>query len=90
MNFRALLDWLETELPAFFEGRVLPVDAAVADRWGHLLAQAKRPLRSRNSELTAIDSLLVATAAHHGMSFVTRNVMDVKGLSVQLINPWET
>lgn len=89
MNFRALLEWLETELPVFFEGRVLPVDAAVADRWGHLLAQAKRPLRSRSSELTAIDGLLVATAAHHGMSFVTRNVMDVKGLSVQLINPWE-
>jgi toxin FitB len=68
----ALLDWLETELPAFFEGRVLPVDAAVADR-----------------PLPAIDSLLVATAAHHGMTFVTRNVMDMKGLSVQLVNPWE-
>ena len=78
----ALLDWLETELPAFFEGRVLPVDVAVADRWGRLAAQAKRPV-------PAIDSLLVATAAHHGMTFVTRNVVDVKGLSVQLINPWD-
>jgi len=78
----ALLDWLETELPAFFEGRVLPVDVAVADRWGRLAAQAKRPV-------PAIDSLLVATAAHHGMTCVTRNVVDVKGLSVQLINPWD-
>ena len=33
-----LLDWLETELPAFFSGRILPVDAAVADRWGRLVA----------------------------------------------------
>ena len=77
-----LLDWLETELPAFFEGRVLPVDAAVADKWGRLQAAAKRPL-------PAVDSLLAATAAHHGFTFVTRNVLDVKVLQVQLINPWE-
>ena len=31
-NRRGLLqDWLEVELPAFFTGRILPVDAAVAD-----------------------------------------------------------
>ena len=78
----ALLDWLETERPAFFEGRVLPVNAAVADRWGRLLAMAKRPI-------PAVDSLLAATAAHHGLSLVTRNVMDVKNLQVQVINPWD-
>ena len=31
---QALLDWLETELPAFFAERLIAVDAAVADRWG--------------------------------------------------------
>ena len=77
-----LLDWLETELPAFFSGRILPIDAAVADRWGRLIAQAGRPL-------PAIDSLLAATAALHGFSLVTRNVRDVQGLGVQLINPWD-
>ncbi|MFA5598268.1 MAG: VapC toxin family PIN domain ribonuclease, partial [Pusillimonas sp.] len=41
---KALLDWLETDLPTFFAGRVLPVDAAVADRWGRLVAAAGRPL----------------------------------------------
>ena len=85
----ALLDWLETDLPAFFVGRVLPVDAAVADYWGRLMAQARRPLRSHSSRFSAVDSLLVATAVHHGMAFVTRNVVDVKGLSVQVINPWD-
>ena len=39
-----LLDWLETELPAFFSGRVLPIDARVADRWGRLVALAGRPV----------------------------------------------
>ena len=54
-----LLDWLETALPAFFAGRILPIYAAVADRWGRMFAQAGRPL-------PAIDSLLAATAEQHG------------------------
>jgi len=61
-----LLDWLEVELPAFFHGRILPVDASVADRWGRLVAQAGRPV-------PAIDSLLAATALTHGLKLVTRN-----------------
>ena len=78
----ALLDWLETELPAFFSGRILPIDSAVADRWGRLVALAGRPL-------PAIDSLLAATAAQHGLILVTRNLRDVQGLGVQVINPWD-
>lgn len=78
----ALLDWLETGLPAFFVGRILPIDAAVADRWGRMVAQAGRPL-------PAIDSLLAATALQHGLILVTRNLRDVKGLGVQVINPWD-
>lgn len=66
-----LLDWLETELPAFFSGRILPIDATVADRWSRLIAKAGRPM-------PAIDSLLAATAAQHGLIFVTRNVRDVQ------------
>ena len=77
-----LLDWLETELPAFFSGRVLAVDTAVADRWGQMLAQAGRPV-------PAIDSLLAATALHHGLVLVTRNVRDMADLGVQLLNPWD-
>src|SRR4030067_2470038 len=50
--------WLEYELPAWFEGRVLPVDLAVADRWGRLPAEVGRPV-------PAIDSLLAATALCH-------------------------
>src|SRR5260370_388805 len=34
--------WLEVELRARFAGRVLPIDEAVADRWGLIAAQAKR------------------------------------------------
>jgi len=77
-----LLDWFETELPAFFSGRVLPIDEEVADRWGRLLAAARRPL-------PAIDSLLAATALTHGLALVTRNVNDFPHLDLEIINPWE-
>lgn len=76
-----LVDWLETELPIFFTGRVLPIDAAVADRWGRVVAGAGRPL-------PAIDSLLAATAIEHDLVLVTRNVKDFSGLPVEMFNPW--
>lgn len=76
-----LLDWLETDLPAFFAGRILPVDLPVADRWGRLLAEMQRPL-------PAIDSLLAATALHHELRLVTRNQKDFAYPGLEVINPW--
>ena len=76
-----LLDWLEVELPQFFSGRILPVDAAVADRWGRLNAQMERPI-------PAIDSLLAATALTHGLKLVTRNVRDFNYPELDVINLW--
>ena len=75
--------WLEVELPAWFEDRVLPVDRAVADEWGRLLAQ---PAPAR----PAIDALLAATALHHRLTIVTRNVADFAWSGVPVANPWET
>lgn len=79
---RRLLDWLEVDLPTYFAGRIVSVDAAVADRWGRLLAQARRPV-------PAIDSLLAATALAHGLTLVTRNLKDFQYPDLQLLNPWQ-
>lgn len=73
--------WLEHELPEWFEGRVLPVDLAVADRWGRLLAEARRPVPT-------IDSLLAATALHHELRLVTRNARDFDYHGLEVINPF--
>ena len=78
----ALMDWLDIELPAFFSGRVLDIDTAVADRWGRIVAHAGRPLPS-------IGSLLIATAAQHGMTLVSRNARDVEGLGAAVSSPWQ-
>src|SRR5437868_14013199 len=46
--------WLERDLQARFAGRILPIDAQTADRWGFLAAEAKR----NGKPLSAIDGLL--------------------------------
>ncbi len=78
---QALTDWLEVELPRYFLGRLLGIDAPVADRWGRLIADTARPL-------PAIDALLAATALQHDLTLVTRNTKDFVALGVRLINPW--
>ncbi|MGC4116876.1 MAG: type II toxin-antitoxin system VapC family toxin [Myxococcales bacterium] len=76
-----LVAWLEHELPDWFGERVLPIDGAVADRWGRLVAQMHHPV-------PAIDSLLAATALHHDLRLVTRNVSDFQFPGLAVINPW--
>ena len=74
--------WLERDLQGLFGARLLPIDAAVADRWGRLRAEIGRPV-------PAIDGLLAATALHHDLRLVTRNEQDFSefpGLIV--VNPW--
>lgn len=73
--------WVEHELPEWFEGRVLPVDLAVADKWGRLLAEVGRPVPT-------IDSLLAATALHHELRLVTRNARDFDYPGLEVINPF--
>jgi hypothetical protein len=79
---QALRAWLEEDLPAFFAGRLLPIDAAVAHRWGRLQAEMARPL-------PAIDSLLAATALEHRLVLITPNLKDLAGLPVLVANPWD-
>ncbi len=77
--------WLEIELGARFAGRILPIDVSVADRWGLLAATAKR----EGKTLSTIDGLLAATALHHNLTVVSRNVSDFADTRVQVLNPWQ-
>jgi predicted nucleic acid-binding protein len=77
--------WLEVELQARFAGRIVPIDAAIADRWGLIAAEGKR----RGKPLAAIDGLLAATAIHHNLTVVSRNASDFESAQVQVLNPWQ-
>jgi toxin FitB len=77
--------WLEVDLRARFAGRIVPVDAPVADRWGWLATEAKR----KGKGLSIIDGLLAATALHHNLTVVSRNASDFAHTPVPVLNPWE-
>jgi len=77
--------WLEVELQARFSGKILSIDADVADRWGLLAAVAK----IKGKPLSAIDGLLAATAIHHNLTIVSRNAGDFTNTQVPVVNPWE-
>lgn len=74
--------WLEQDLITWFGSRVLPISPAVADRWGRLLAEVKKTPQ-------AVDSLLAATALHHELRVVTRNVDHFQFPGLDVVNPWE-
>lgn len=75
----ALEKWLTTVARSFAD-RILPIDQAVADEWGHM--SARRPV-------STVDALLAATAKTHRMTFATRNVADIADLGVPYINPFD-
>ena len=75
-------DMLETWLRYMeqqHEGRILPVDAAIANAWGQMHYVRNIPV---------VDGLLAATARVHNLTLVTRNVQHVLGLGVSLLNPF--
>ena len=81
---RALLESWLAGLAARFSERILPVDLAVADRWGHITGFCK----AKGITVPVIDGLLAATALHYDLIFVTRNTEDVQGTGVDTLDPW--
>ncbi len=60
--------------------RILPVDSAVAQEWGRMLATREKHID---------DAGIAATAKTHGLTVVTRNVADFRGRGVPLLNPYK-
>lgn len=59
--------------------RILPIDRAIAEEWGRMNVPDPLP---------AVDGLLAATARLLGLTLVTRNVADVEGAGVELLDPF--
>jgi predicted nucleic acid-binding protein len=72
--------WLNGHVIPAFNGRILNVDTAVAQRSARLHVPDPRPVR---------DGLIAATALVHGMTVVTRNVADFEPTGVPTLNPWQ-
>ena len=75
---RALASWLDSVL-AVYGDRILPVDLAVARRWGILSGAL-----GHQSE----DLIIAATALEYGLTVVTRNVRHFEPTGVPVHNPF--
>jgi toxin FitB len=81
---RGLRAWLEEILIPQFMHRLLPLDLAVARRWGERTAAA----RAKGTSIGAVDALFAATAVQHGLAVATRNLRDFEHLRVEVVDPW--
>jgi predicted nucleic acid-binding protein len=68
--------WLDSDLVLRFAERILPIDHAVADRWGQISAPG-----DRRSAATALDQ---------NLTLVTRNTQDIAVTGVPVFNPWSS
>lgn len=75
---KKLADWVDG-LEYSFANRILGIDAATARLWGDWSSERPRPV---------VDTLLASTAVLRGLTLVTRNIRDVRGIPVKLLNPW--
>ncbi len=79
-----LLQWFDG-LCHQFRLQILNIDYTVACLWGEITAIAKK----NGLSLPMADGLIAATALHHGLTIMTRNVKDFSVTSASLYNPWE-
>jgi len=77
-----LAEWVSDELSLRFEGRILPVSAAIAEMWGKTVSRSEAAGRP----VGVLDAFLAATAEVHRLVLVTRNTADFHG--VEVLNPW--
>jgi predicted nucleic acid-binding protein len=75
----AALDSWVARLSEAHRDRILPIDRAIAEEWGRMNVPDPLPV---------VDGLLAATAKVSGLSFATRNIADVEGVGIELLDPF--
>lgn len=75
-----LRKWMDSRVRPEFEGRILPIDDAIATRCAHLHIPDRR---------NEADALIASTALVHNLSVVTRNVQDFDRTGAIVVDPWQ-
>jgi len=78
-----LLRW-QQRLSLIMAGRILSINARVAEEWARLQSEAHR----RQRVLSVVDSLLAATARRYELTLVTDNASDFSDVGVKIFNPF--
>jgi toxin FitB len=77
-----LNDWLAHKLRPMFEQRVLPVTEEIMFKWRLLVEDG----RKAGYTFSQPDLIIAATARHHGLTVVTRNVSDYERVRARVFN----
>ena len=81
---RTLLRWVNDDVRIRFAGRILPFDEEAGVLWGTIMGRCDRRGRPR----AAADAQIAAIALRFGLTLVTRNTDDFRGMPVTVVNPW--
>jgi predicted nucleic acid-binding protein len=79
-----LNDWLAHKVRPMFEQRVLPVTEEIMFKWRLLVEDG----RKAGYTFSQPDLIIAATALHHGLTVVTRDVSDYERVRAPVFNPW--
>lgn len=79
-----LNSWLNKKLRPMFNGRELPLTEDVLLTWRLIIEKG----RKRGYTFSHPDVLIAASAAHHGLTVVTRNTREFIEAGVDVIDPW--
>jgi predicted nucleic acid-binding protein len=80
----ALNDWLAHKVRPMFEQRVLAITEDIMFKW-RLLVEDGRKVHHTFSQP---DLIIAATALHHGLTVVSRDVSDYRRAHASVLNPW--
>jgi predicted nucleic acid-binding protein len=79
-----LNDWLTHKVRPMFDQRVLPVSEDVMFKWRLLVEEG----RKSGHTFSQPDLIIAATALHHGLTLVSRDVAAFEKARVPILNPW--
>ena len=79
-----LNDWLAHKVRPMFEDRTLPISEDIMLKWRLLVEDGRKAGHTYSQP----DLIIAATAAHYGLTVVTRDAAEFKRARVPVFNPW--
>jgi predicted nucleic acid-binding protein len=80
----ALNDWLAHKVRPMFEQRVLAITEDIMFKWRLLVEEG----RKAGHTFSQPDLIIAATALHHGLTVVSRDISDYRKAHASVFNPW--
>ena len=79
-----LNDWLAHKVRPMFEQRVLAITEDIMFKWRLLVEEG----RKAGHTFSQPDLIIAATAQHHGLTVVSRDIKEYALARVDVLNPW--